>query len=331
MEYLEMIHGEGAEVRELAKSIYDSVEKGVDLINNLLHFARKGKGYPVIDLDLSDVIRKSHEIIERVFDKNIEIRVKVEKGLFVHGNQSLLSQVFMNLFTNARDAMPGGGVLSIEARKEGDKVIAVVSDTGHGMDKATLEKVFDPFFTLKEVGKGTGLGLSTTHGILEQHGGTISVSSEPGKGASFRIALPLVEPSELPKSDARRELIYGKGQKVLIVDDEPTALEALTNLARSLGYNTISVDRSAAALTTYETWSPDVVLMDRSMPEIDGIACMRKILERDPNAKIVIVSGYDESGPEGIDANTRSLLKGYVTKPCGLSDLSQAISVALRG
>ena len=92
--------------------------------------------------------------------------------LFVKGNRALLSQVFMNLFTNARDAMPGGGKLTIEAKKSGDKVIAKVSDTGHGMDKEILEKIFDPFFTLKEVGKGTGLGLSTTHGIIEQHNGS---------------------------------------------------------------------------------------------------------------------------------------------------------------
>jgi CheY-like chemotaxis protein len=280
---------------------------------------------------LANVITEVHNIISRVFDKSIQIEVDLKKDLFVRGNHTLLSQIFMNLFTNARDAMPEGGKLGIEAIKQGDKVIANVSDMGCGMDKETLERIFDPFFTLKEVGKGTGLGLSTTHGIVEQHDGTISVKSELGKGTTFTICFPLAKGKDLPKSRPQKELIIGKdGQRVLIVDDERPALDALTHLSRSLGYEAIPIEGPAEALKNYEKWAPDVVLMDRNMPEMSGISCVKELVRMDPNAKIIIVSGYDGSGPDGIDEDVRRLIKGYLTKPFKLEELSAAIDMALK-
>ncbi len=330
IEYLEMTHGHEPEIKELAKSVYDSVERGVDLINNLLHFSKKGAKYQLVSLELGDVIQEAYEIIERVFDKNIKITLDIDKGLCVHGDYSLLSQVFMNLFTNARDAMPGGGKLFVQAKRMEDEVIATVSDTGHGMDRATLDKIFDPFFTLKDVGKGTGLGLSTTHGIIEQHKGTITVSSEPGKGTRFEITLPAAEKSAVHRVAPQREIMLGKGEKVLIVDDEPSALEALAHLTQSLGYHAISVDRSGDALVNYRKWSPDIVLMDRNMPEMDGITCIREIMKTDPEAKILIVSGYEHSGSDGIAEDVKGLIKGYITKPCGREELGRTLYQVLQ-
>jgi signal transduction histidine kinase/putative methionine-R-sulfoxide reductase with GAF domain len=329
IEYLEMIYGENGEIKEVAKSIYDSVEKGVDLINNLLHFSKRGEKYQLTDLDLADVIVETYKIINRVFNKNISIKLNLDENLFVEGDHSLLSQVFMNLLTNARDAMPDGGTLSIEAKRVKDKVVAVVSDTGEGMDKETMEKIFDPFFTLKDVGTGTGLGLSTTHGIVEQHKGSISVSSELGKGSTFKIGLPFVKTVNLKKYKPEKEMVFGKGQKVLIVDDELPTLEALANMTTQLGYKAISVDKSIEALDSYTKWEPDIVLMDRSMPEMDGVTCIKRILEIEPKAKIVIVSGYEESGPDGIDESIRGVIKGYLNKPCGMRELSQTLSRVL--
>ena len=328
-EYLELVCGEKPDITELTTNIYDSVEKGVDLINNLLHFSRRGGEYQMVALDLAEVIKQTHEIIARVLNKNIEIVLNLDKDLVVKGNRSLLSQVFMNLYSNANDAMPRGGKLVVEARRKGNKVLAVVSDTGVGMDEETVEKIFDPFFTLKEVGKGTGLGLSTVHGIVEEHKGTISVTSKPGKGAAFRVSLPYAEPQGSVKVEPAREIIPGKGEKVLIVDDERPALDALAAICKKLGYEAIPVEKPLDALQNYKEWDPDVVLMDRGMPKMDGITCARKIVEKDPEAKIIIVSGYEESGPNGIDEGTKHLIKGYVTKPCGMGELSQAISRAL--
>ena len=328
-EYLELVCGEKPDIADLTTNIYDSVEKGVDLINNLLHFSRRGGEYQMVALDLADVIKQTHEIIARVLNRNIEIVLNLDKNLFLKGNRSLLSQVFMNLYSNANDAMPNGGKLTVEAKRKGSKVFAVVSDTGGGMDEKTVEKIFDPFFTLKEVGKGTGLGLSTVHGIVEEHKGSISVSSKPGKGAIFRISFPYAEPKGFEKVEPAREIIPGKGEKVLIVDDERPALDALAAICTKLGYEAIAVEKPLDALQNYSQWDPDVVLMDRGMPKMDGVTCARKIAEKDPEAKIIIVSGYEESGPNGIDESTKHLIKGYITKPCGMGELSQAISRAL--
>jgi signal transduction histidine kinase/ActR/RegA family two-component response regulator len=328
-EYLELVCGEKPDIADLTTNIYDSVEKGVDLINNLLHFSRRGGEYQMAALDLSEVIKQTHEIIARVLNRNIEIALNLDKDLFVKGNRSLLSQVFMNLYSNANDAMPNGGKLVVEARRKGNKVLAVVSDTGIGMDEKTVEKIFDPFFTLKEVGKGTGLGLSTVHGIVEEHRGDISVSSKPGKGAVFRISFPYAEPKGSQKVEPAREIIPGKGEKVLIVDDERPALDALAAICKKLGYEAIPIEKPLDALQNYSKWDPDVVLMDRGMPKMDGITCARKIVEKDPGAKIIIVSGYEETGANGIDESTKNLIKGYITKPCGMGELSQAISRAL--
>ena len=329
IEYLEMVHGGKAEINEMAKSIHDSVEKGVDLINNLLHFSKKGGELQLIDLDLADVIMKTYKIIDKVFDKNIKIKLNLEDDLIVKGNHSLLSQVFLNLFTNARDAMPDGGSLLIEAGRMNNRVDVIVSDSGHGMGKETLDKIFDPFFTLKDVGKGTGLGLSTTHGIVEQHKGTIAVSSKPGKGATFKISLPFAQKTGIQQPKFQKEIVKGKGQKVLIIDDEAPSLNALVNLTKGLGYEAISVDQPLEALNSYNKWSPDIVLMDRNMPEIDGIRCIKQIMEVDPNAKIIIVSGYEESGQNGIDEDVKKLIKGYLTKPCGTEELSIMLSQTL--
>ena len=329
MEYLELMYGDQPEAAEIAGSIYGSVEKGVDLINNLLHFSKRGGKIERVDLDLADVIRETYAIIEKVFDKKILVDLKLTEGLFIKGNRSLLSQVLMNLCSNARDAMPEGGRLTIEAKKRGKRVIVTVTDTGHGMDRETLGKVFDPFFTLKEVGKGTGLGLSTSLGIVEQHKGKISVSSTPGKGTAFEISFPVERAEKVTTVEKRPKILLGKGEKILIVDDEPTALEALSNLIRSLGYEPISVDVPGKAVKNYRKWAPDAVLMDRSMPGMDGITCIRKIKDMDPSARIIIVSGYEATGPNGIDADAGALIKGYLTKPCGREDLGRMLATVL--
>jgi signal transduction histidine kinase/pSer/pThr/pTyr-binding forkhead associated (FHA) protein/ActR/RegA family two-component response regulator len=328
-EFLEMMTSDNRDVKDSAKSIHDSVKKGVDLINSLLYFSRKGGEYVLVDTDLSETIMQVYEIVSRVFDKNIDIRLDVKRDLVVKGNPSLLSQVFMNLFTNARDAMPQGGRLNVEAKKVSGQVVVTVSDTGHGIDKETLGKIFDPFFTLKDVGQGKGLGLSTTHGIVEQHGGSITASSEPGKGTTFRISFPAIGPEKARKDKPPKPVLTGRGQKVLIVDDERPALEALANLTRHLGYNTISVDKPVEALRYYKEWSPDVVLMDRVMPDMDGSVCIEKIVEMDPQANIVIISGYNDTGPDGIDDKLKRLVKGYLTKPFKANELSDVISRAL--
>jgi two-component system chemotaxis response regulator CheY len=113
------------------------------------------------------------------------------------------------------------------------------------------------------------------------------------------------------------------------VDDELNVLHALTTLTKSLGYETISVNRPIEAIKNYNKWAPDLVLMDRSMPEMDGVACIKKIMDMDPKSKIIVISGYNESGQNGIDESVKDNIKGYITKPCGMKELSRALFDAL--
>lgn len=329
IEYLELIYGEEPEIKELSTNIYNSIERGVGLINNLLHFAKKDWKVEMEDIDLSDVVNKTYEIIKRVFNKNIEINLDLEKGLWVKGNPSLLSQAFMNLFTNARDAMPKGGELSIKAKKAKNSVIAFVSDTGHGIEKEVIDKIFDPFFTLKEVGSGTGLGLSTTHGIVGQHNGSITVSSKLGKGATFKIIMPLSEDGTSREEKIKDDIIYGSRQKILIIDDEAIVLESIAGLVEQMGYKAIRVNNSEYAMDSFLKHSPDLVLIDRNMPGLDGVACIREFVNADPDAKVVIISGYENSGHDGIDEDVKKMIKGYLVKPCGAAELSRMISQVL--
>ncbi|MGD8387312.1 MAG: ATP-binding protein [Desulfobacteraceae bacterium] len=331
IEYLEILCGENPEVLEITKSVYDSVRKGADLASDLLQFSKRTEdtGETFTTVDLSDVIQGAYTILSRSIDQRIEIALDLQPGLFVRANTSLLSQVFMNLFTNARDAMPEGGKLRVEARKAGNKIVARVSDTGIGMDPETLERVFEPFFTLKDVGKGTGLGLSTSRSIVEQHRGRIEVSSAPGEGSTFEIHLPASGRgghAEEARPRVRREK---REEKVLIVDDDPAVLDGLGNLVLHLGYRVRKLSRPSQALEVYREWHPDLVLVDRNMPEMDGPSCIRKMVEQDPAARIVIVSGYLDAGDDAVDEEIRSLIKGYLNKPCDLGMLSETITQAL--
>jgi two-component system cell cycle sensor histidine kinase/response regulator CckA len=218
----------------------------------------------------------------------------------------------------------------VEAKKEGEQILGSVTDTGIGLEPEVLEKIFDPFFTLKEVGKGTGLGLSTTHGIVEDHRGVIRVLSRPGAGTTFKIYLPSTQVQKVEKVRRGKGLSLGNGQKVMIVDDEPQSLDILVHMAEHLGYAPIPFNSPLEALKAYREQAPEVVLMDRNMPGMDGVTCIKKIVEMDPGARIIIVSGYEPSGPDGIDETVHRLIKGYIVKPCRMESLSNGIAKALQ-
>jgi signal transduction histidine kinase len=329
IEYLEVQQCDPDEVKKVLKGVHNSVEKAVDLINNLLQFSKKGGQVEVANLDISEVITETYEIAKKLIDRKINIRLDLEKELFVKGNRSLLGQVFLNLLTNAKDAMPEGGNLRVEARKEGSTVSISVSDTGIGMDKEVQKRIFEPFFTLKEVGKGTGLGLSTCLGIIGQHKGTIDLSSTPGKGSKFKIRLPFSRGKQMDSVASGKILKRGNGQKILIVDDEEPTLAALCNLVKALNYEAIPCKRSVTALETFDLLRPELVLMDRNMPELDGITCMKEIIKKHPRTKFIIISGYEDSGPQDIDEETRALVTGYIVKPGRLESLSNILDQAL--
>jgi PAS domain S-box-containing protein len=314
-------YGNSPEILEIADRIEKSIEKGALLINSLVQFSRKKPDREFEVINLAEVVHDTYQLISKSFDKKIDIRTDLPPLLPITGDHSSMSQVLMNLCNNARDAMPRGGELKIEAKRDGEEALVLITDTGQGMDQETLEKCFDPFFTTKEVDKGTGLGLSTTYGIVKDHGGRIFVESEPNRGTIFRLYFPLTTSERKSKTQATKKIQKGKGERILVIDDEKEMLGTMESLLEQLGYRAASTSRPADAIDIYRSWKPDAVLVDRNMPEMDGITCASRIRELDHRAKIVIISGYDEKGPEGIDEQTVKMIQGYMTKPVQVEEL----------
>ncbi|MGD9034209.1 MAG: PAS domain S-box protein, partial [Desulfobacteraceae bacterium] len=233
---LQMKYPNDREVQEVADGINTYVERGAQLIEGLMQFSRRQTKKEHLTLNLADLIRETHQLISISFDKMIDIQINIPEFLPVIGDHAELSQAFMNLFTNARDAMPKGGELNIEAEKEGNNVKVIISDTGLGMGKETQERCFDPFFTTKEVDKGTGLGLSTTYGIVKEHGGEIQVYSTLEQGTTFTLYFPLSPSVEKTILESSPEIMPGRGQKILIVDDEKDMCKVMEELLNRLGY-----------------------------------------------------------------------------------------------
>jgi len=329
---IQMDYKDDEKLTEITDRINSSVYRGEQLVNRLLEFSYKEIEKEFQPVDLVALIQATNLLIQDTFDKRIDIQIKVPDSLTVQGDTSGLSSVLMNLCNNASQAMPEGGILSIEAKRIGGDAMIVISDTGAGMDADTLEKCFDPFFTTKAIGKGTGLGLSTAYGIVKSHNGLITVKSTPDRGTTFKIVLPLVSPGSEDPSLFRAEKIApgaiaaGKIKRLLVVDDEHSFLKAITQLLETLGYSTISARNGIEAIDLYEVQRPDLVLMDIGMPQMDGITCARQIIAYDPDAQIILISGYDLGGQFEIKEADRKLFKGYLTKPVGLDDLSRFLS-----
>jgi PAS domain S-box-containing protein len=328
-ELIRMKYRDERALQEIADVISNYSKKGEQLIEGLMQFSRRESKKDYQPLNLDEVIRETYELTSISFDKMINIHLKIPEPLTIMGDHSGISQVLINLCTNAMDAMPQGGELHMEAKEEGEKALVIISDTGEGMDKETQERCFDPFFTTKEVNKGTGLGLSTTYGIVKEHGGDIHVYSELGQGTTFKLTFPLASSDMRIPEESSTKIVRGKGEKVLVVDDEREMCRVMEELLKRLGYKAAYVRSGNSAIQKYKSWRPDVVLLDRNMPEMDGVSCSEQIMDYDPNAKILIISGYDQDGPSGIDGEKKRLIKGYLTKPIEMGRLSEELAQVL--
>jgi len=321
---LQMKFGDIPDLMKIEKRTSGYVQRGGQLISELMQFSQR-QPKAISRIDLADVIDETFKLIRKSFDRKIEITLDIPGPLFIMGDHAGLSQVFFNLSTNARDAMPDGGELCVAAERENGSVVVTVSDTGQGMDAETREKCFDPFFTTKPVDLGTGLGLSTTYGIIKDHGGEIRLFSKPGAGAIFTIRLGLAEKLEPEKREDEITIIPGRDEKILIVDDETDLLESMEEVIEGIGYRAASAVNCKDALKRYKSWEPDIVLLDRNLPDTDGVGTANRIRSIDPNASIIMISGYESSGPNGIGSDAVTLIKGYLTKPIDIGVLSHML------
>ena len=327
------------------QKIYQAGLRGADMIKSLMTFSRKTET-KFVPVDLNQEITLVQYLLSQTIPKNIKIDVHLSEVLeSIQGDSSQIGQVLMNLGVNARDAMPDGGTLSIETAniqlgkencitcleeiKPGSYVLLTVSDTGQGMDKETLSHIFEPFFTTKEEGKGTGLGLATVYGIVKRHGGHISCYSEPGIGTSFKIYLPAIQTKkELETPTFEKAIPSGTGTILLVEDDESTRNLSATIL-NNFGYKVITAGDGKEALEIYQVEKDriDLIMLDLIMPIMDGKRCLEEILRVNPNAKVVIASGYSEGGPANWATPVGA--KGFVQKPYDMRELLTRIREVL--
>jgi two-component system cell cycle sensor histidine kinase/response regulator CckA len=329
---IQMKYKQEPDISEITGRISQSVKRGAGLVDGLLQFSRKQMAKEFTRLDLVEVIKETYGLIKKSFDRKIDVRIDVPATLSILGDYSGISQALMNLCTNARDAMPAGGQLSIKARQIGNHAELIVSDSGQGMKRKTIEQCFDPFFTTKPIGKGTGLGLSTTYGIVKSHDGLIHVESKSKKGTVVTMTFPLAE-TDAPIAEAPRavaEISYGNGEVILVVDDEKEILKAMQNLLKGLGYQAAIAGSGKDAVEKYEALKPEVVLMDINMPEMNGVNCAEKILDLNPDAKIAFITGYEVEGLDEFGDRIKDAVTTFLTKPVELADLSTALSEMLQ-
>ncbi len=327
---IQMNYEDQSGLHSVADRINTSVRRGARLVDGLLQFSRKQIKEEFKLIDLVRVINEVYQIIQKSFDQKITIQTELPNHLPIMGDSTSLSQALMNLCTNARDAMPDGGKLTLRAVREGKRILVTISDTGQGMDKESAEKCFDPFFTTKPIGKGTGLGLSTTYGIIKSHEGLISVASQSNQGTTFKMHFPAAAAEERRPAHVKPTIVRGNGQRVLVVDDEPEILKAMEGLLQYLGYQADFASSGKEGLEKYLQRRPDAVLMDINMPEMDGVACIEALLNHDPHANISIISGYEMEGINGLSKQTKDCIKDYLAKPVGLGDLSALLARMLK-
>ena len=295
---------------ERLKRIEEQVQSGADLTKQLLGFARGGR-YEVKPADMNDIIEKTSSMFGRT-KKEISIHRKYGKDLWsVEVDRGQMEQVFMNLYVNAWQAMPGGGEIYLEtenvllddeqafpyAVKPGKYVKISVTDTGTGMDEKTRERIFDPFFTTKEMGRGTGLGLATVYGIIKGHKGMINVYSEPGHGTTFTIYLPASEKEVVKEKTATGTIARGT-ETILLVDDEKMVLEVSKELLESMGYRVYAAGSGQEAIAVYmeKRNEIDLVILDMIMPGISGGETFDRLREINPGIKVLLSSGYSING-----------------------------------
>jgi PAS domain S-box-containing protein len=300
---------EGDPLRECVNDLFAVAERATNLTKSLLAFSRK-QIISLMPVNLNDIIKNAEKILSRVMGEDIELKINLsDKDLPLMADLGQIEQVLMNLTTNARDAMPAGGILTIETElvgmddeyikmhgygKPGKYALISVSDTGAGMDEKTREKIFEPFFTTKEIGKGTGLGLSIVYGIVKQHGGYINVYSELGKGTTFKIYLPLIESVAEQIKPSVAVAVTGGSETVLLAEDDASVRRLTKAALEEFGYKIIEAEDGEDAINKFMENKDRIqlFLLDAVMPKKSGKAAYEEIKKIKPDIKALFMSGY---------------------------------------
>lgn len=321
------------------QGIGDMVKRGANLTKQLLGFAR-GSKYEIRPTDLNELIQKSSEMFG-LTKKEIRVHREGEEDVWkVAADPAQVEQVLLNLYVNAWQAMPGGGDLYIRGEnvtldentatlygaRPGNYVKVSVTDTGVGMDEETQQRIFEPFYTTKEMGRGTGLGLASAYSIIKNHGGIINVYSAKGQGTTFNIYLPTTAGliSEQSREKPGGEIQRGH-ETVLLVDDEDIIIDVSQKMLKEIGYKVMLAKSGKEAVEIYRKHKDDIdlVILDMIMPDMGGGDVYNTLKEIDPDIVVLLSSGYS------IDGQATQILgrgcNGFIQKPFNVSQLSHAI------
>jgi PAS domain S-box-containing protein len=329
--------------QEMLKMLETNAIRGADLVKQILSFARGSEGKRTA-VHIKHLLLDIEQIIKRTFPKSIDINIDIQREIMpIIGDQTQLHQVLMNLAVNARDAMVNGGNLNIYLKKlfidenyarmnieanQGHYIVIEVSDTGVGIPEKNIDRIYDPFFTTKEVGKGTGLGLSTVLGIVKHHGGFIEVSSTENVGTCFKVYLPTDEVivTELPQDS---KLPKGKGELVLIVDDELAIAEITKTTLETHNWRVLTAKDGIEAIIIYAQHKNEIaaILIDMMMPSLDGGTAIRTLQKINSQVKIIAMSGL--ASTESIARSSGNGVQAFLSKPFTAKELLQTLHQVL--
>ncbi len=299
------------EPREELNDLRRAARRGAELVRKLMVFARRDNP-GLVRVDVADLLWDTTRLLRRVVPESIELQTHVEKKLPpILADPAGLEQVLLNLATNARDAMPEGGVLRIQAElrtmdqaecdrlhwgRPGPYLCTTVSDDGEGMDAKTLEKIYDPFFTTKPVGSGTGLGMSIVYGVIQQHGAHIRVDSAPGRGTRVEMRfVPAAADAPMDDADDAAD-VAGGSETILLVEDDEGVRSAARRILERCGYRVLSATTGADALQLFQVHGHEValVLADVVMPHMGGIELVAALRRQGATVRILLTSGYTQ-------------------------------------
>lgn len=336
--------GDDTHLRDMIGTAIDTAEKGAELISRLLSFSRKQALNPKT-LNAGAVVASLHDLLRRTLPENIDIMVRAADRGSVSVDPRQLENALLNLVVNCQDAMPDGGVLSIETGdvmldaadiishqdvEPGDYVVLSVSDDGEGIDAKTLDRVFEPFFTTKEVGKGSGMGLSMVMGFVRQSRGHVTISSEPEIGTTVKLYFPRVDTPRRPEAgEAGKGPTYGQGERILVVEDNASVQALTVSVLTQLGYTVQSASTGPKAIAAMESLDGlDLLMTDVVLAGgMDGPTVAAKARKRFPDLRVLFMSGYADTAVEsdaGLDRDATLL-----PKPFRRADLAASIRAIL--
>jgi signal transduction histidine kinase/ActR/RegA family two-component response regulator len=328
--------------KENITQVIMACHRAKDLVSHILSFTREEEREKK-PVNVSQIVKETLNLLRASLPSTIEINVATELDPvndedLIYGNSTEIHQILMNLCTNASHAMEGiDGKLDIKLSTEdvsqetfkelnsGKYVKLSISDNGHGMDPATVKKIFDPYFTTKEAGHGTGMGLFVVQGIILNHGGVVKAESQSGDGSTFNIYLPAIESEREPVFEESNDDYQGSRERILLVDDEEQLITLGKQILERFDYNvTVSMD-STKALDMFKErpFDFDLVITDMTMPGITGDILSREILKIRPEIPIIICTGYSDLINE---EKAKELgVRDYIMKPLGKKELGKVI------